>query len=188
MGNLITYFTFDKENEIIFTELKNYYNLNIDEGYINLYYFLSESNRYCKNMLNYQKDLPNNFSILIDLNNPNNSTIDLDKCMIRKILYSVELYKKEDNYSKINKSKIIKFFMPYSFVKFTNKKYIPPFYKNRYVISEIERNGLVEIFYSNKKPNKTTFKYYNQLDSNAYIEYYRNRLNELQNPSLYSDY
>ena len=91
--------------------------------------------------------------------------------MFKFTLDSDYLYKNKKNYyKKIDKKKIIEFFVPYYFIYFTNKTYIPPYFKDRFIVRRIKKDGLVEIFYSNNPSISSNFDL---------IEYYKKAIIKL---------
>lgn len=170
------YFKFELVDLDLFNELKKYYNYGYDNRilyfYVELNNFLNESNNYYEEMLKYQQNLPNDFSIIIDIDKvdiyfcskDDLNMIYIENLMFKFTLDSDYLYKNKNNYyKKINKNKLIEFFVPYYFIEFTNKTYIPPYFKDKFIVRRIKKDGLVEIFYSNNPSISSNFdliKYY----------------------------
>lgn len=153
------------------------------DDYIYLDDLVMCSNNLYKELINYQKDVPDSFSIIIDLDNEENTTVNLNKCFV-KTRIKVELYKKcNQDTVKFDKMEMIEFFCPYNLaLEILDIEFDTPYYKNRYLVDKIEgdSDNTIEFVYNSKPKPKTTFKSLEKVNKANLIEYYKKQLSELE--------
>jgi len=192
MGNNSSYLCLDDKSRLKpYTEyfcIKQYTMYSTKKIYSDDYICLDDlvmcSNNLYKKMINYQKDVPDSFSIIIDLDNEENTTVNLNKCFVITRI-KVELYKKcNQDTVKFDKYGIIKFFCPYNLaLEILDIEFDTPYYKNRYLVDKIEEDNTVELVYDSKPKPKTTFKSLEKVNKANLIEYYKKQLSELEQES-----
>lgn len=188
MGNLTSYIFIDDDLD----NYLNYLSLNLYEDdinnfdYINKLDLLKFSKKYYEKMIKYQKNVPKTFSIIIDINNPKNNTINLNNCII-KIRKKVSIYKYYFTKYSFDRYEYINLYYPYYVaLEMLERPYAIPEYIFRYNVNKIENNGVIEIFYDiNEKP-KTTFKQSEEINRANLIKYYKKQLTKLEQEEINS--
>lgn len=146
---------------------------------------LEKSKKYYEKMMEYQRGIPKSFSIIIDIDNPKNNTVNLNNCFV-EIRKRVSIYK----YYLVNKYlfdryEYIDFYCPYKLALIIlEKKYTTPYYEFRYDVNTIENDRVIEIFYDKENINKTTFKPNKEINRANLIEYYKKQLTELEQEEI----